>query len=107
MKPGQLNRRCVLQARTSGVDSIGQPIETWSDVATFWGWIKTTSGFEMVKSERVTETVKASIRARYLVAKIANAGMRVVSGGVTYNVEAMQPDESGREYVDLVCEVVK
>lgn len=107
MKPGQLNRRCTLQTKAVGVDSIGQPVDTWVDVASFWGWIKTTSGFEMVKADRTTETLKASIRARYLVAKVATAGMRVVSGGVTYNIEAMQPDEAGREYVDLVCEVIK
>jgi len=107
VKPGTLNRRCVLQARSSGVDAVGQPVETWTAVTSFWANIKFTSGVESIKSEKVTETRKASIRARYALAAMADVGMRVVSGGVTYGIESLQPDEAGRDHVDLVCEVVK
>jgi SPP1 family predicted phage head-tail adaptor len=106
MNPGQLNRRCQLQDKSSGVDSIGQPLNTWTNVATFWGNIKSASGYETAKSDKVTEVRRVSIRTRYILGRMATAGMRVVSNGINYNIEAVLPDEMGREYVDLVCEVI-
>lgn len=35
-----------------------------------------------------------------------NAGMRVVHNLTAYEILAVQPDVGGREYVDLVCQVV-
>jgi len=107
VKPGTLKNRCALQARTSGVDAVGQPVETWTEVTAFWANVRFTSGYESIKSEKTTETLRASIRARYPLAQSANVGMRIVSAGITYNIEAIQPDASDREHVDLVCEVVR
>lgn len=107
MRPGKLNRRCILQRKGTGVDAIGQPVDTWVDVVSFWADIKVTSGYESIKAERVTETNRVSIRSRYTLAAFANVGMRVMHGDTIYGVEAILPDTAGREHVDLVCEVVK
>ena len=107
MKPGKLNRRCKLQRKSGTVDAIGQPLDTWVDVVSFWGGIKVTSGYEIAKSNAVTEINRVSIRARYTLVGFADAGMRIVHNDTVYNVEAVQPDTAGREYVDLVCEVLR
>ena len=104
MQAGRLNRRCLLQSPSQSVDAIGQPIPGWTDVALVWASIRHLSGVEAIKADAVTSTVKASIRIRYRTG--LNAGMRVVHGAQVYSIEAVMPDVGGREYVDLVAEVV-
>lgn len=104
MQAGRLNRRCTLQAPSEVQDELGQPIPGWTDVALVWASIRHLSGVEAIKADAVTSTVKASIRIRYRTG--LNAGMRVVHGAQVYSIEAVMPDVGGREYVDLVCEVV-
>lgn len=104
MQAGRLNRRCVLQAPGTTTDEIGQPIPGWTDVATVWGDIRLKSGLESIKAGSPVSTVQASIRIRYRAG--INAGMRVVHNLVAYEIKAVMPDVGGREYVDLVAEVV-
>jgi SPP1 family predicted phage head-tail adaptor len=104
MQAGRLNRRCQLQSPSQSVDELGQPIPGWTDVALVWASIRHLSGVEAIKADAVTSTVKASIRIRYRTG--LNAGMRVVHGAQVYSIEAVMPDVGGREFVDLVAEVV-
>lgn len=104
MNAGKLNRRCTLQRPSEATDELGQPIPGWTDVATVWGDVRLRSGLESVKAGAVVSTVQASVRIRYR--KGINAGMRVLVDSVPYEVLAVQPDVGGREYVDLVCQVV-
>ena len=104
MQAGRLNRRCTLQAPGTTQDELGQPIPGWTDVATVWGDVRLRSGLESVKAGAVVSTVQASVRIRYRTG--VNAGMRVLVDAVPYEVLAVQPDVGGREYVDLVCQVV-
>lgn len=104
MQAGRLNRRCTLQAPGTTQDELGQPIPGWTDVATVWGDVRLRSGLESIKAGAVVSTVQASVRIRYRTG--INAGMRVLVDSVPYQVLAVQPDVGGREYVDLVCQVV-
>ena len=104
MQAGRLNRRCTLQAPGTTTDEIGQPIPGWTDVATVWADIRLKSGLESIKAGAPVSTVQASIRIRYRAG--VNAGMRVVHNLQVYEILAVQPDVGGREYVDLVCQVV-
>ena len=93
-----------MQQPGTATDALGQPIPGWTDVATVWADIRMKSGLEAIKAGAVVSTVQASIRIRYRAG--VNAGMRVVHNLVAYEVLAVQPDVGGREYVDLVCQVV-
>ena len=104
MQAGRLNRRCTLQQPGATTDEIGQPIPGWTDVATVWGDIRMKSGLESIKAGAPVSVVQASIRIRYRAG--INAGMRVVHNLVAYEIKAVLPDVGGREYVDLVAEVV-
>lgn len=104
MQAGRLDSRVTIQAPGTTTDELGQPIPGWTDVALVWASIRHLSGVEAIKADATVSTVKASIRIRYRTGM--NAGMRVVHGLRVYNVEAVLPDVGGREYVDLVCEVV-
>jgi SPP1 family predicted phage head-tail adaptor len=104
MDAGKLNSRIKLQALTSGQDSIGQPVQTWTDVATVWASIKHLSGNSAIKSDADTSLVKASIRIRRRTD--INAGMRVLFGSISYDIKAVLPDEQFKQHLDLVCERV-
>jgi len=104
MQAGRLNRRCTLQAPGTTQDELGQPIPGWTDVATLWGDVRLRSGLESIKAGATVSVVQASVRIRYRPG--INAGMRVLVDSVPYEVLAVQPDVGGREYVDLVCQVV-
>lgn len=103
MQAGRLNRRVTLQAPSTAQDEIGQPIPGWVDVATLWADIRMKSGLEAIKAGAPVSTVQASVRIRYRAG--ITAGMRVVHNLVPYNIVAVMPDVSGREYIDLACEI--
>lgn len=69
-----------------------------------WANIRHLSGSESIRSDRPVSEVKASIRVRYR--DDLTAGMRVVHGGSTYEVEAVLADLVGRQHLDLVCSLV-
>ena len=104
MQAGRLNRRCTLQSPSQSVDALGQPIPGWTDVATVWADIRMKSGLEAIKAGAPVSVVQASIRVRYRTG--ITAGMRVVHNLQAYNITAVMPDVGGREYVDLIAEVV-
>ena len=104
MQAGRLNRRVTLQAPGTTADELGQPIPGWTDVATLWADIRMKSGLETIKAGASVSVVQASIRVRYRAG--ITAGMRVVHNLTNYNITAVLPDVGGREYVDLVAEVV-
>lgn len=100
-----LTRRIDLQQRSGTQDALGQPIESWSNVATVWADILHPSGVEQIKAGADMSIVKASIRVNYRAN--LNAGMRAVHNGKVYDIEAVLPDETDRQYMFLVCEVVE
>ena len=104
MQAGRLSSRCTLQQPGTATDELGQPIPGWTDVATVWADIRMKSGLESIKAGASVSTVQASIRIRYRAG--INAGMRIVHNLTAYNITAVQPDVGGREFVDLVAEVV-
>ena len=104
MQAGRLNRRCTLQAPGTTQDKLGQPIPGWTDVATVWADIRMKSGLESIKAGAPVSVVQASIRVRYRAG--ITAGMRIVHNLQAYNIVAVLPDVGGREYVDLIAEVV-
>ena len=104
MQAGRLNRRVTLQAPGTGEDELGQPIPGWTDVATLWADIRMKSGLESIKAGAPVSVVQASIRVRYRAG--ITAGMRIVHNLHAFNIVAVMPDVGGREYVDLVGQVV-
>jgi SPP1 family predicted phage head-tail adaptor len=105
IRAGQLTRQVTIRRRDSGSDALGQPVNTWSDVATVWADVRHQSGMEAIKGDARVSNVKASIRIRYRTDILA--GDRVILGSVTYEVLGVMPDEQRREFTDLACEVVK
>lgn len=101
MQAGKLNRRVVIQQLAAGRDAIGQPVPTWSALATVWAHVAHIKGVQAIASGAETSLVKSSIRIRRRTD--VTSGMRVLLGSVIYNIDGIMPDESSRGHIDLVC----
>lgn len=104
MQAGKLNHRIAIEAPPTAQDAAGQPIGAWVPVATVWANIRHQSGLEAIKASAVSSTVKASVRIRYRTD--ITSGMRVLHGATVFNIQAVLPDVTSKQHVDLVCEVV-
>lgn len=104
MQAGRLNQRISIQQRTTSVDAIGQPVETWTDVAEVWADVRYQKGLEAIKAGADTSVVSVSIRIRYRGG--IDAGMRVLHGSDVFDIQAVLPDAGQRQYVDLACRKV-
>lgn len=103
MRSELLRNRIVVQRKTGGQASNGEPLDVWVDVARLWADIRHPSGLEATKADAPTSVVKASIRIRYRTD--LDAGMRVVHGATIYNILAVLPGVAQKESIDLLCEV--
>lgn len=97
-----LNSRIVLQARAAGEDAAGHPNGAWVTIAPVWGDIRHPKGLEQIRAGAQTSAVITSMRINRRAG--ISAGMRAVHAGVTYNIQAVLPDEVERQYMYLVCE---
>ena len=98
-----LNRQVMIQQRAAMVDALGQPLESWEAFATAWAEIRHPSGVEQIKAGAEVSTVRASIRVRRRDG--ITPAMKVVHGATVYDIKAVLPDEAGRIWMFLVCEV--
>lgn len=99
-----LNRMVIIQRPDDAQDGLGQPVVTWSTLATVWANVRHLSGIEAIKADAQTSLIRASIRIRRRTD--VTPAMRVVLGTITYQINAVLPDEGAGDHVDLVCEVI-
>lgn len=101
---GSLNCRVTIESPTMTQDAAGQAIPSWVTVATVWANIRNMNGMETIKAGAESSTVKTSIRIRK--GPVVDASCRVLHGTSTYSVRAVLPDETERDKVHLVSELV-
>lgn len=92
MKQPRLNRRVVLQIRTSTTDALGQQETDWQTLCEVWAEVKSPRGAALIAAQ--SETSRAdytvTIRSRKEVAALQT---RVVIDGVTYEaVHVAEPE---------------
>lgn len=105
MQAGQLDTPITIQKRTGGTDAWGAPLpEAWEDYATVWANVRHLSGTESIKAGADVSVVQASIRIRWR--QDITAGMRVVHGAQTFDIEAVLYGQR-REFVDLQAKQVQ
>ena len=100
----QLNSKVVIKQPAAVQDAAGQPIPTWTTLATVWANIRSLNGLETIKGGAEASVAKASIRIPYRTD--VTSAMRVVHGSTTYEIKAVLPDVAGKRHVDLACAVI-
>ena len=106
MRAGELKHRVTLQEATETRDSFGQPVRTWSDVATVWAAVQALSGREFLEAKQLKRAVTTRIVIRWR--DDVHAGMRArwtdpAGTTHTYDVEAVIPDSTHRRQLSLMC----
>lgn len=101
---GKLVYKIRIEAPSAERDSFGQPVVGWTTVADTWADIRFGSGAEAIKAGAEISVTRASIRIR--ARSDITPAMRIVQGGTVYQLKAVPPGIPGRDYMDLVAEVV-
>jgi len=103
-KAGARTRRITIQKPGPVRDSAGQTIKTWTDLAQVWANVKSQTGMGTIVGDQggvATSVTRYSFRIRYR--QGIDASMRVLMGGIAYDITSVQMDEDRREWTDLVC----
>lgn len=84
MRSGRLDRRLTLQRRTLTENDYGEPVETWTTLATVWAEKIPVRGAERYASMQTVAEVEERFKIRYR--KGLTPLDRVVCDGITYDV---------------------
>ena len=102
MQAGQLRDRITIQVRSSADNAAGEPVLGWIDFATaIYANVTDMSGKEYVSGQTILNAVTTTIVIRYRAG--VTAAMRVISRGVTYNIQAVLEPENKRREMHLMC----
>lgn len=107
LSAGKLNRRITLQKRTQVQSPSGQIKDEWADVAKVWAWVKTQTGMAVARqsgeSGGVAQSLNSySFRIRYRSG--VTDDMRIVYGGMYFDIKQIRHDLAGHVWTDLVAE---
>ncbi|MFT0533932.1 phage head closure protein [Castellaniella hirudinis] len=106
MEAGRLNRKITIQKRTQVQDESGQPKDAWTDVAKLWAWVKTQTGMGSLRNDQAGSVsmslVAYSFRIRYRPS--VTDDMRVVYGGLNFDIKQVRHDLADHDWTDIVCE---
>ena len=103
--PGQLDRRIVLQTRTTTRDAVGGKVEAWGDVATVYAMRTVDSGRRYFGAEQENAEEIVTFRIRWRTGVVAF--MRVVYADQFFEI-VQKPVELGRRaYLELVTRSIR
>lgn len=106
MDIGRFDKRITLQSRSSTLDSYGQEINSWSDVAIVWANIKPVSGRERLKAMQVdsilSHTVAVRYNATFMPPRTVDA-WRIVYNNRYFNIIAAMDLNEERKYIIFDC----
>lgn len=106
VRAGQLTRRVTLQQQSQTLDAYGQPITTWTDVATVWASIEPSVGRELVAAQAMSLEQPTTILIRWQAAfsrPKAVAAMRAVYNGRFFNIRSVQNAEERNYLLTLIA----
>jgi len=93
--PGQLRTPLTLQTLTTSKDSLGQPIETWSDITTVWAKVSPLNARETFWASQTQASTTHTIVCRYD-ARITTTCRFVMDGSRVLNVDGVKDEDSRR-----------
>lgn len=99
MRAGRLRHRLTVQTATISQNAFGEPVQTWTTLATVWGAVEPLRGAERQRAMQVsaTEEVKIVLRHSATIGGI-KPDDRILYGSKVYDISAvMNIDERNRE----------
>lgn len=92
MRAGELDRRVTIEQPTETRDSYGEPVTTWSELATVWASREDMRGQERFTAQQVHSELTTVFRMRYR--DDVTTKMRLKENGVIFDIEEVV--ETGR-----------
>lgn len=102
MDSGKLRDRIAIESKSTTRDDNGQPVNSWTEFARVWAWMKYPKGKEVLAADQVKIEIHASVRIRYR--EDINENMRVTFKGKIFDIHAILPDPD-REFLDLMVTI--
>ena len=65
MRAGELRHRITLQKNNPAPNSIGEAVDTWTDLATVWAAIEPLSGNRLFQAQQANSEIQGVVRIRY------------------------------------------
>lgn len=105
VRSGELRHRVTIQQKTTAQDTYGQPIETWTNVATVWASIEDLRGREFIEARQVPAAeITTRVRIRYRTG--IEPTMRVIYGSRTLEITAVIDPDGRKRELELMCQEV-
>lgn len=105
VRVGEMRQRVTIQAATTKVDPYGEPIETWTDVATVPAEVLAVTGREAVNAQQMKAVVGYRVRMRHR-GDITPAHRFVFDGRTLTIAWGGDPDGRRRELAFYCSEIV-
>lgn len=103
MEAGSLRHRITIQQRTDTQDGYGEPIPTWSTLATVWAAVEPQTGQEATIAMSQQSEARLRIRVRVRYRTDLSVLHRIVWQGRTFQIEATAEVQSNRRELHLIC----
>lgn len=104
MRAGELRQRVVIQSKSAVKNEYGEPIYSWSTLATVWAAVEPLTAREFIQGRAELQEVSTRIRMRYR--DDVSAENRCTWNGHTYDIESVIHDPLRTELTLLCTEVV-
>lgn len=97
---GQLDRQIVLQSRYEARDAMGQPVQTWSTVATIWARMEDAAGNTRLAGNEIVAGVERVYTMHYVTG--VDTRHRILDGGVAWDIVRVVEEQRERGLVVYV-----
>ena len=101
MNSGDMRQRISIQDKTTGRDSFGGEVVTWSETAAVWATAEPLRGQEYLEARRLQSDLDIRFRIRYLAG--LKPTMRVVYDGRIFNIQSVIHVKEARREIQLMC----
>lgn len=96
-----LRHLVTLQRQSSSQDSVGQLLETWSEIGKEWVDIQPVNGREYFNASGERAEVTHKVRMRY--GRTIAPRDRIVYGSRIFNIKAVMNIEERNRWLELMC----
>ena len=104
MEIGQLRHRVTIQSATISDNALGEPVQTWADIAEVWARVEPITGTEKYASMHVQSEVNYRVVCRYQSALTGIApDDRVEFGSRYFDIKYIKNTDERNIQLEIFC----
>lgn len=102
MRAGTLRHRITIEQPAETQNAHGEPVVTWSALATCWASVEPLSGRELLMAQQVNAEITHRARLRYVAGVMAK--QRVQHQGRYFDINAVRNIDERKVELELLCQ---